>query len=226
MAARGVIFKLNARLADARPGVVVLKPEEEIRAQTLVWTAGTAPNPILRTLPLGVDKRGAVIVDSTLAVPGHPGIWAIGDCAAVTDAKSLKPCPPTAQFALREARSLACNLAAGLAGKPLRPFHFKSLGALCVVGHQTACAELAVPFARRKTVRFSGLLAWLMWRGIYVSKLPGRERKIRVIVDWFIELFFPRDIVQTIDFNEENAVRLPFPHSPDSEKAGNSEMVA
>jgi len=80
------------------------------------------------------------------------------------------------------------------------------LGALCVVGHQTACAELSVPFARNKTVRFSGLLAWLMWRGIYLSKLPGIERKIRVLMDWTIELFFPRDIVQTIDLEQEKTL--------------------
>src|SRR5208337_2465943 len=73
------------------------------------------------------------------------------------------------------------------------------LGALCVVGHQTACAELTVPLARSKSMRFSGLLAWLMWRGIYLGKLPGLERKIRVLVDWTVELFFPKDIVQTID---------------------------
>jgi NADH:ubiquinone reductase (H+-translocating) len=109
--------------------------------------------------------------------------------------------PPTAQFALREARTLAHNIHASLNGKPLKPFHFDALGALCVVGHHTACAELRVPFARDKTVRFSGLLAWLMWRGIYLSKLPGLERKVRVLVDWVIELFFPRDIVQTIDLS-------------------------
>ena len=85
------------------------------------------------------------------------------------------------------------------AGPPARGFHFDSLGALCVVGHQTACAELTVPFARGKSMRFSGLLAWLMWRGIYLGKLPGLERKIRVLVDWTVELFFPKDIVQTID---------------------------
>jgi NADH dehydrogenase len=196
---RGVTFKLNARLADARPGVVVLTPAEEIRAQTLVWTAGTTPNPLLKTLPVEHDRRGAVVVDSTLAVPSHPGVWAVGDCAAITDAKTGKPCPPTAQFALREARTLAQNIHASLHGKPLKPFHFDALGALCVVGHHTACAELAVPFARQKMVRFSGLLAWLMWRGIYLSKLPGLERKVRVLADWVIELFFPRDIVQTID---------------------------
>jgi NADH dehydrogenase len=73
------------------------------------------------------------------------------------------------------------------------------LGALCVIGHQTACAELTVPFARSRSIRFSGLFAWLLWRAIYLVKLPGIERKIRVFIDWNIELFFPRDIVQTID---------------------------
>jgi NADH dehydrogenase len=117
----------------------------------------------------------------------------------VIDAKTEKPCPPTAQFALREAQVLARNIRAHVERRPLRKFHFDSLGALCVVGHQTACAELSVPFARNKSVRFSGLLAWAMWRGIYLSKLPGLERKIRVAMDWVVELFFPRDIVQTIE---------------------------
>jgi len=202
MEGRGVKFRLNARLSDAQPGVVVVS-DGEIRAQTLVWTAGTAPNPLLKSQPFERDKRGAVKVDFTLAVPGYPGVWALGDCAAVNDAKTGKPYPPTAQFASREAATVARNIAAQLAGRPLKNFHFNSLGALCVVGHQTACAELSVPFARSKSVRFSGLLAWLMWRGIYLSKLPGMERKIRVLMDWMIELFFPRDIVQTIDLEKE-----------------------
>jgi NADH dehydrogenase len=201
MSARGVAFKLKARLVDARPGVVVLGTGEEIRARTLVWTAGTAPNPLLKTLAVEHDGRGAVIVESTLAVPGHPGHWALGDCAAITNPKTGKPCPPTAQFALREGRVVARNICASLHAKPLQVFRFESLGALCVVGHQTACAELSVPGVRQKSVRFSGLLAWLMWRSIYLSKLPGLERKVRVVFDWTIELFFPRDIVQTIDLH-------------------------
>jgi NADH dehydrogenase len=202
MTERGVTFKLNARLADARPGFVILKPDQEIPAQTLVWTAGTMPNPLLKTLPVEKDKRGALVVDSTLAVPGHHGVWAVGDCASVTDARNGKPCPPTAQFALREGRTVANNIHAVLHNARLTPFHFDSLGALCVVGHQTACAELTVPFARDKSVRFSGLIAWLMWRAVYLGKLPGLERKVRVLTDWVIELFFPRDIVQTIDLSE------------------------
>jgi NADH:quinone reductase (non-electrogenic) len=198
MQARGVTFRLNTRLTDAQPGVVTLS-DGQIHAQTLVWTAGTAPNPLLKSIPVEKDKRGALVVDKTLAVPGCSGVWALGDCASVHDAKTGKPCPPTAQYALREAEMLARNIEAQLKGLSCRPFHFDSLGALCVVGHQSACAELTVPFARNKSMRFSGLLAWFMWRGIYLSKLPGLERKIRVLMDWTIELFFPRDIVQTID---------------------------
>ncbi|MGC2267524.1 MAG: NAD(P)/FAD-dependent oxidoreductase [Candidatus Acidiferrales bacterium] len=198
METRGVTFRLNTRLTDASPGLVFLS-DGEICAQTLVWTAGTAPNPLLKSLAVAKDRRGALLTENTLELQGRPGVWALGDCAAVTDARSGKICPPTAQFALREAEVLAKNVCAELQGRPKRRFHFDSLGALCVVGHQTACAELAVPFASNKSVRFSGFFAWLMWRGIYLAKLPGLERKVRVLVDWTIELFFPRDIVQTID---------------------------
>jgi NADH:ubiquinone reductase (H+-translocating) len=198
MAERGVEFRLNARLTDAKPGVVILS-DGEIPAETLVWTAGTAPSPIVKALDVEKDKRGAVIVGKNLAISSRTGVWALGDCAAVVDAKSGTPCPPTAQFALREAAVLAKNIAAQLNGGVSKEFHFDSLGALCVIGHQTACAELTVPFARTRAIRFSGLLAWLMWRGIYLAKLPGIERKLRVLFDWTVELFFPRDIVQTID---------------------------
>jgi NADH dehydrogenase len=150
-------------------------------------------------LGIETDKRGAAVVACTMAVAGHADVWALGDCASLMNGKTGKSCPPTAQFALREARTLAKNLRASLRGRPLREFHFDSLGALCVVGHHTACAELSVPFARQKSMRFRGLLAWLLWRGIYLGKLPGLERKVRVLTDWVIELFFPRDIVQTID---------------------------
>jgi len=201
MAERGVVFRLNTRLADTKPGEVLLS-DGSIAADTLIWTAGTTPHPLLKKLPLETDKRGAVIVDETLAVCERAGVWAIGDCAVVTDVRTGKPCPPTAQFAIREAAVLARNIYASLEGRPVKPFHFDSLGALCVIGHQTACAEITVPFSRSKSIRFSGLLAWGMWRGIYLMKLPGLERKLRVLTAWTLELFFPRDSVQTIDLNE------------------------
>ena len=141
MQARGVQFELGRRVMDAKPGVVMLD-NREIPAHTLVWTAGTAPNPLMRESGLDVDKRGAALVDPTLAIAGHPGVWALGDCAAVFDGKTKQPCPPTAQFALREGRVLARNMKAAIQGRALQPFHFDSLGALCVVGHHTAAAEL------------------------------------------------------------------------------------
>ncbi len=193
MAARGVTFKLNVRVADARPGAVQLNTGEEIETETLVWTAGTRPHPLLETLPCARDKRGAVLAENTMAVPGHEGLWAVGDCAVVPNGTTGQPSPPTAQFALRQARRLARNIIAATRGQAPTPFSFDSLGSLCVVGHHTACAEI-------RGVRFSGLFAWLLWRGIYLSKLPGLERKVRVLTDWIIELFFPRDIVQTVDF--------------------------
>jgi NADH dehydrogenase len=195
MRERGVTFKLNTRVADARPGSISLSPAEEIPTETFVWTAGATPNPILKELPIKHDSRGAVSVDRTLAIPDYRNVWALGDCASVPDTKPGKTCPPTAQVATREAVVLAHNIRACLLGCPLKPFCFKSLGSLCIVGYHTACAEI-------RGLQFSGLFAWLLWRGIYLSKLPGLERKVRVLTDWTLELFFPRDIVQTIDFND------------------------
>jgi NADH dehydrogenase len=196
MAARGVGFRLSARVAHAQLGAVALDTGEEIETDTLVWTAGTRPHPLLETLPCTRDHRGAVLVDSTLAVPTHPGVWALGDCAMVPDRKTGRPSPPTAQVALRQARTLAHNIHAAVQGRPPAAFHFKPLGTLCVVGHQTACAEI-------KGFRFSGLFAWLLWRSVYLAKLPGLDRKIRVLMDWIIDLVFPRDIVQTIDISTD-----------------------
>ena len=198
MTQRGVVFRLNTRVKDASASTVMLE-NDPIQAETLIWTAGSAPHPLLASLLFTKDKRGCLLVDKTLAVQGTQSVWALGDCAAVEDPYSGKLYPPTAQFALREADTVARNILATINGKPQSPFYFKSLGALCVVGHQTACAELAIPFGGSRSIKFSGLAAWMLWRGIYLAKLPSAERKVRVLLDWTLELFFPRDIVQTID---------------------------
>jgi NADH dehydrogenase len=210
MAVRGILFKLNTRVRGAREGVVLLQPapvaawsgdqaatgaaDAELRTRTLVWTAGTAPHPLLQTLPVPLDRRGGVIVDPTLAVPGCEGVWALGDCAAIPNGYGGATCPPTAQFAVREAVLLAHNIRAWLKGRSPKAFHCQSFGSLCMVGYHTACAEI-------KGLRFSGLFAWLLWRAIYLRKLPGFERKLRVLVDWLLDLFFPRDTVQTLDLD-------------------------
>lgn len=189
---RGVRFLLKARVTDATADRVLLKDSQAIPTRTFVWTAGNVPHPILRQSGAPVDDRGRIRTEPTMAVPGHPGVWAVGDAAAIPDVyQPDKTHPPTAQHALREARQLAINIHAALRGHPLRPFRFRTLGAFAVLGHQTACAEI-------RGRRFSGPLAWFLWRTIYLSKLPGLEKKIRVALDWTVDLFFPRDLVQTI----------------------------
>ena len=176
MELRGVTFRLNCRLTDCRPGCVVLS-DGEVRSRTLVWTAGTAPNPLLKTLGIETDRRGAVVVESTMSVAGTSRSLGVGRLRVAQGRQ--RAATLSSHGAVRAARgSDAGSQPARLAaGRRAKPFHFDSLGALCVVGHHTACAELSVPFARGKSVRFRGLLAWLLWRGIYLGKLPGLERK-------------------------------------------------
>ena len=189
--ARGIEFMLNTRVEGATVDAVLLNDGIELPTQTLVWTAGNQPNPLLATLPCERNRAGAVVVDGTLRVNGLSNVWAVGDCAQVPDPDNQgQPYPPTAQHALREGKLVAENVVAAIRGRPLKHFRFKTLGVLVGLGHRTAAAEI-------RGWRFSGLLAWLMWRSIYLSKLPGMEKKVRVALDWAIDLFFPRDIVLT-----------------------------
>jgi len=188
---RGVTFKLRSRVVDAVPGTVILSSGETIPSETLVWTAGNSPHPLIRRLGPGVDAGGAVKTEATLRVAGHSNVWAVGDCADILDSRTGKRCPRTAQHALRQAVTLAHNIHAVIRGGEAIPFSYRSLGSFAVLGYHTACAEIY-------GLRFSGLFAWWLWRTIYLAKLPTLEKKIRVALDWMVDLFFPRDIVQTM----------------------------
>ncbi|MGH7751307.1 MAG: NAD(P)/FAD-dependent oxidoreductase, partial [Gemmatimonadales bacterium] len=148
-------------------------------------------HPLLGTVPCDHTSAGAVVADATLRVDGLERVWAVGDCAQIPDLNAAgQPCPPTAQHALRQGQVAAENIGAALAGRASQPFRFRTIGALVALGRRTAVAEI-------RGWKFSGFLAWLMWRTVYLSKLPGLEKKVRVALDWTIELFFPRDIVLT-----------------------------
>ena len=189
--ARGIEFLLNTRVAGATPGAVLLNEGGPITTYTLVWTAGTQPHPLLGTVPCEHTRAGAVVVDSTLRVNGVTNVRAVGDCAQIPDPDNEgQAYPPTAQHATREGKVAADNMSATMRGKQLKQFRFRTLGLLVGLGHRTAAAEI-------RGWRFSGLLAWFMWRSIYLSKLPGMEKKVRVALDWMLDLFFPRDIVLT-----------------------------
>ncbi len=193
---RGIKMRLNTYVEGAGPGVVKLSGDEEMPAETLIWTIGVQANPLLEQLSDERDRRGSLIVTPELSAPEHPFVWAVGDCAHIPDPETGEPYPATAQHALQEAKVAAHNIAAVLGGEELKPFRYESLGWLVAIGHQTAAAEV---MGRQ----FSGLAAWLAWRFVYLSKLPGWERKIRVALDWLVDLVFPRDIVQTIPLQEE-----------------------
>jgi NADH dehydrogenase len=138
-----------------------------------------------------------------LQVPGHSGLWALGDCAVVPDPETGRPHPPTAQHALRQGKTLAKNLIATVQNVPLRPFSFKTIGQLAAIGRRTGVANIL-------GINFSGFIAWWLWRTIYLSKLPRFEKKLRVALDWTLDLLFTKDLVQfqtfrspTISHHEE-----------------------
>ncbi len=185
---RGVEIRLTTRLAGATGESALLEGGERIPTKTLVSTVPGAPNPLVSTLPCR-KERGRIVVNKYLEVPDYPGVWAVGDCAWVLDSKTGQPCPPTAQHAIREARCLGRNLVATLRGEPKRAFAFQALGKLAALGHRSAVAEVF-------GVKLSGFVAWLLWRAIYLMKMPGFDRKMRVATDWFLDLVLPPDIVQ------------------------------
>ena len=204
LAERGVEVRTCAKVESFLRNVVLLDDGTKLRTNTLVWTAGTSPNPILETLPCA-KENGRIIVDDFLSVPGLPGVWALGDCACVPDATTGKRCPPTAQHALREGRCAGQNIAAAVRGTRKHPFRFKQIGALAAIGRRTGVARLF-------GVNFSGFVAWWMWRTIYLSKLPRFEKKFRVALDWTLDLIFGKDLVQ---FETLRARTVSHMRSPD-----------
>ena len=185
---RGVEIHLSTRLAGATADAALLAGGGRITTRTLVSTVPSGPNPLVAMLPLKMD-RGRIVVDAGLEVPDRPGVWAVGDCAAAPDAKTGGLCPPTAQHATRQATQVARNIVAALRGEPKRAFAFTALGKMGSLGRRSAVAEIF-------GVKLSGFLAWWLWRTIYLLKLPGLDRKIRVATDWTLDLVLKPDIVQ------------------------------
>jgi NADH dehydrogenase len=186
---RGVEVRLTTRVASYDGREVALQDGTKIPTRMLIWTAGITPPPLLSGLPC-VTQGGRIVTTACLEVEGWPGVWALGDCALVPDALAPgKFCPPTAQHATRQASVLASNVAAALRGRAPQPFRFKIIGLLATIGRRTGVAQIL-------GFRFSGIVAWWMWRGIYLGKLPGAQKKLRVALDWMLDLVFSKDLVQ------------------------------
>ena len=186
---RGVEIRLNTRLAGATAESALLAGGERIPTKTLVSTVPSAPHPIVASLPFKLE-RGRLVTNEYMEIPDAPGHWSLGDCAYVPDVTNPpNACPPTAQHALRQGTRLAKNIAATVRGEPKQRFEFKALGKLAGLGHRSAVADIL-------GLKLSGIIAWFMWRAIYLMKLPGIDRKVRVATDWFLDLILPADIVQ------------------------------
>ena len=187
---RRVEIKLETQVNAYADGAVHCSDGEIIPAELLIWAAGVSPSPILKRLPLELAK-GRVVVDSTLEVPGHPGIWAAGDCAAVADPVSKLPYPPTAQHALREGKVIGRNIELRLKGQQPKPFQYKAPGQLAAIGRRTGVARIF-------GLKFSGIIGFMLWRSVYLMKLPRLEKKLCVALQWALDTIFERDLGQYI----------------------------
>jgi NADH:ubiquinone reductase (H+-translocating) len=188
---RGVEIHPKCKVSGMQPNEIELTTGERITSSTLVWTAGVSPNPIVDLVPCA-KERGRIKANAHLQVDGFESLWALGDCALVPDPATGGYCPPTAQHASREGKVLAHNIIASLEDKRKESFTFKTLGQLAAIGRRTGVARIL-------GVNFSGFLAWFLWRGIYWSKLPRVEKKLRVAIDWALDVFFSKDFVQYLD---------------------------
>ena len=200
---RGVEFRFGAHLKTATPEEAILDTGEHISTKTVISTVPSSPNPLIEGLPLKFEK-GKILADARMQADGRDNIWAIGDCAAIPHLAGSGTCPPTAQFAIREAKVLAYNIAASISGWKKKEFRFKALGMMGALGHQSAVAELFGKF------KFSGLLAWMMWRMIYWIKLPGMSRKVKVALTWMLDTMIPIEAVQIKTAVSQGIAQLHF----------------
>ncbi|HKP85187.1 MAG TPA: FAD-dependent oxidoreductase [Blastocatellia bacterium] len=187
---RGVEIMLGGRLEAATGEEAILKDGTRIPTRTLVSTVPSSPHPIIDGLDLPKGKNGRVIANKHLEVEGAENIWAVGDCAQVPTPKGDAFCPPTAQHALRQARTAAQNIVAAIRGSGERQsFAFEGLGTMGALGHRSAVAEIM-------GMKISGFIAWWVWRTIYLMKLPGLGRRLKVASSWTLDLFLPAELVE------------------------------
>jgi NADH dehydrogenase len=212
---------LNTRLTTATADSVKLSDSTVISTHTLIWAGGVTPDPLIANLSwCDHHKDGRIIVNSYLEVHGYPGIFALGDCAYIVDPNTGKPCPPTAQHAIREGKVAAKNLVSVIrSGKKqegagggedkeamgkdekdkknmMISFNYKTKGMMAEIGKRTGVGDLL-------GLKIHGFIAWWIWRTYYLANLPTVEKKLRVTVDWTLDLFFKRDVSRLKTFAEE-----------------------
>lgn len=185
---RRIDVRLGTKVSGVSGPKVFLSSGDVLSAQTIIWTAGNTTTPLVNSLPLD-KKQGRIVVNSYLEVSEFPGVWAVGDCAYIADIRHQAAYPPTAQHAVREAEVLAANIVASLAGRSKKSFVYDALGQLANIGHHAGVATILGADVK-------GIVAWLLWRDVYLAKLPRWEKKIRVWINWILQVFFGWDSVR------------------------------
>jgi NADH dehydrogenase len=185
---RGIDVRLKSTVQASDAHGVTLSDGTRIPARTVIWCAGIEPSPLLKELDLPRDERGYIICERDLSVRDASGVWAVGDCAVNVDAGGAAY-PATAQHAVRQGMHLADNLLAALDGRSTKPCDLTTQGSLAALGCRTGVARVF-------GLKISGFAAWWLWRTVYLLKMPRLSRKLRIALDWTIDLLFSRDYVQ------------------------------
>jgi len=184
----GIEILKNTKLVDAEADQVVLDNGMKIPYATLIWAGGVTVDPVISKLDTEHSPRGNISVNKFLNLKNHPNVSALGDCASIIDEQTGKPYPPTAQHAVREAKIVSENIISSVrAENSQKPFVYQSKGSMAKIGKRNGVALFMGN-------RIHGFVAWFLWRQYYLSTLPTAEKKFRVAIDWFADLFFPRDI--------------------------------
>ncbi len=186
MSKAGVRILLNAMASRATPLGITLKDKRYVHGATIICTIGTSTLPMVQKLPVK-KERGRICTNPDMSVLDHPKVWAIGDVAANINALDGKVCPTVAQFAERQAVQVAENIVATIKKQPTKPFHYKMMGSMCAIGGYDAVADVM-------GIRLSGFLAWFLWRGVYLFKLPSGFQIVKVGLEWACDLVFPRTL--------------------------------
>jgi NADH dehydrogenase len=202
---RGVQVRASTDARQIEPERVHLSDGTVVDAYTIVLAAGVAPHPMLESFPLEKDRKGRIAVEATMRTKSRPEVWAIGDCASIPDPTG-KPYPQLAQHALREARVLASNITSSIRGGALKPFVYRTLGTLASLGDYQGVGRVM-------KLKLRGFPAWWVWRSYYLMQMPRFERKLRIVLDWTVALFFKNDIVKLDLFGEEHPTRRRLPAS-------------
>ena len=188
MPKRGIDLRLKTGVSSVDEKGVVIDADNRIDGATIICTIGTKANPLVEQLDVP-NERGRIAVDPDMSIPGHPTLWAIGDCALVPNELDGKLSPPTAQFAIREGQQLAANIYRAVNGIPTVPFNYKSKGSMATVGHLNGVAEMF------GFIRLGGFPAWLLWRAFYLSLMPTLSKKTRILFEWTWSMLFSADII-------------------------------